>query len=279
MTQKILVTGGNGFIGRYVVRYLLDCGHEVVVSSLNDDGIDSRSKIAKDDIFSGDPNIFEKLGSPDICLHLAWKDGFNHNSPIHINNLPKHIQFCNNMMKGGLKVLSCIGTMHEVGYWEGAINEKTPCNPLSQYAIAKNAMRQSLLLTSKEFDCKFNWLRGYYIESNDPRGKSIFSKIVKAEMDGNTMFPFNSGQNKYDFLTIEEFVKYVCIAGTQGKTGGIIEICSGIPESLSDRVERFILKNNYHVKLDYGKYPDRPYDSPGIWGDPSKLKKILEDVK
>lgn len=43
-----------------------------------------------------------------------------------------------------------MGTMHEVGYWEGAIDEHTPCNPQSQYGIAKNAMRQSLMLTAKD---------------------------------------------------------------------------------------------------------------------------------
>mgnify|MGYP000311474311 CR=1 FL=1 len=32
---------------------------------------------------------------------------------------------------------------------------------------------------------------------------------------------------------------------------------------------------NYKIKLDYGAFPDRPYDSPGTWGDPTKINRIL----
>lgn len=30
-----------------------------------------------------------------------------------------------------------MGSMHEVGYWEGAIDENTPTHPSSYYGIAK----------------------------------------------------------------------------------------------------------------------------------------------
>ena len=34
------------------------------------------------DIFSDD--IYNKLGRPDACIHMAWKDGFNHASDAHM---------------------------------------------------------------------------------------------------------------------------------------------------------------------------------------------------
>ncbi len=277
--KRVLVTGGNGFIGRYVVKTLLDSGFEVTVSTLNTEGVDSRAKITNIPIFCGDPQIFKKVGSPDICIHLAWKEGFNHNSYTNIENLPNHIRFCNDMMQGGLKILSCIGTMHEVGYWEGPVGERTPCNPLTQYGVAKNAMRQSLMIAQKNSECTLNWLRGYYIESTDTRSNSIFSKIVQAEEAGKKTFPFNSGKNLYDFLKIEEFTDYLCMASTQSKVSGIIEVCSGKPQSLSDRIEQFISDNNLDIKLNYGTFPDRPYDSPGIWGDTEKLNQIMRNKR
>ncbi len=48
-----------------------------------------------------------------------------------------------------------------------------------------------------------------------------------------------------------------------------------MPTSLADQVEYFINKNNLRLTLNYGAYPDRPYDSPGVWGDPEKIKKVL----
>ena len=38
-----------------------------------------------------------------------------------------------------------------------------PCKPQSQYGIAKNALRQSLMLSMADSPCKLHWLRAYYI--------------------------------------------------------------------------------------------------------------------
>lgn len=49
------------------------------------------------------------------------------------------------------------------------------------------------------------------------------------------------------------------------------------PEKLADRVERFIKENGYGIKLKYGAFPDRPYDSKAVWGDNNKIRKIMEN--
>jgi len=107
------------------------------------------------------------------------------------------------------------------------------------------------------------------------KGSSIFSKIAKAANEGKTEFPFTSGKNQYDFLDYDDFCYRVAKASIQEKITGIINICSGKPESLSSRVERFIKDNQYNIKLKYGAFPDRPYDSKAIWGDSSKIAEIL----
>lgn len=53
---------------------------------------------------------------------------------------------------------------------------------------------------------------------------------------------------------------------------GIINICSGRPEKLSDRVERFIKENQYNIHLEYGAFPDRTYDSKAVWGNNKKIQ-------
>ena len=134
--SKVLVTGANGYIGRHVVKELCDQGHTVIASDFSFDGVDERAITCKVSIFSGEVDVFEQLGKPEVCIHLAWRDGFVHNSRAHMEDLSKHIIFLNNMIIGGLKMLSVMGTMHEVGYWEGAIDENTPCNPMSQSYVA-----------------------------------------------------------------------------------------------------------------------------------------------
>lgn len=273
--MKVLVTGANGYIGRHVVSALLDKGHEVTACDLRVSDVDSRAKVIEGNLFGDVDDIFEHLGAPDVCIHMAWRDGFVHNSPNHIGDISSHYKFLTSMIDGGLKRLAVMGTMHEVGYWEGAIDENTPCTPLSMYGIAKNTLRQAMLAYCKDKDCILYWLRAYYILGDDMRNHSIFAKLLQAEKDGEKLFPFTTGKTKYDFITVNELAKQIAIASTQNEVTGIINCCSGNPVSLADRVEQYIKEHCLSIKLDYGKYPDRPYDSPIIYGDPSKINQII----
>ena len=62
----------------------------------------------------------------------------------------------------------------------------------------------------------------------------------------------------------------------QDKICGIINICSGRPEKSADRAERFIAENHLAIRLKYGAFPDRPYDSKAVWGDPEKIDRIMQ---
>ncbi|MCD7999271.1 MAG: NAD(P)-dependent oxidoreductase [Clostridiales bacterium] len=273
--KKIVVTGANGYIGKHVVKNLIDSGNEVIAVDPIQNEIDQRATLCNEDIFSGDKAIYEKLNRPDICIHLAWKDGFVHNSVSHMMNLSRHFEFINNMVEGGCQNISIMGSMHEIGYWEGKIDENTPCNPLSQYGVAKNALRQSILLLAKNKGVNLFWLRAFYILGDDKRNNSIFAKILAASEEGKTEFPFTSGKNQFDFITVEELANQIVAASTQGKYTGIINVCSGIPVALGTKVEDFIKENNLKIQLQYGKFPDRIYDSPVIYGDNTIIQDIL----
>lgn len=275
MSKKILVTGAGGYIGRFVVKELCGRGFEVVAADVRADGIDSRAQIIRENIFSGSEKIFEELGSPDVCIHMAWRDGFVHNSPNHMGDLSSHYAFLCNMISGGLKRLAVMGTMHEIGYYEGAIDENTPCNPISMYGIAKDALRRSVFLLEKQKGFCLQWLRAFYIYGDDKRNNSVFSKLTTAAEEGKKTFPFTSGKNKYDFISVEELAKQIAAASVQTDVSGIINCCTGTPVSLADKVESFIKDHGFDIKLDYGAFPDRPYDSPAVWGDAEKINKIM----
>lgn len=277
--KRVLVTGANGYIGRHVVEHLLDLGATVLAADFSFDGVDERAERVEVPIFNGAENIYEQLGKPDVCIHLAWRNGFVHNADSHIEDLPNHYTFLKNMIEGGLQHLVVMGTMHEVGYWEGAIDENTPTNPLSLYGIAKNSLRQMVDLLAKKNEVCFQWIRGYYIIGDDIKSNSIFSKIVQAEMAGNKTFPFTSGKNLYDFISLEELTKEIACVGLQTEVTGIINCCSGKPVSLAEQVEKFIKEHDYKIRLEYGAYPDRAYDSPGVWGDAHKIEQIMSKVE
>jgi dTDP-6-deoxy-L-talose 4-dehydrogenase (NAD+) len=276
--MKILVTGANGYLGSGIVKQLLDNGQTVVATDISIDLIENRAERFVSNIFEVE-NPYDFYGKPDLLLHLAWRDGFVHNSPNHIGDLSKHVSFIESMIESGIKRVAVMGSMHEIGFIEGSIDENTPCRPESMYGIAKDALRNVTRLLAKKNNVTFQWLRGYYIVGNSQRGSSIFSKIAVAAAEGKTEFPFTMGQNQFDFLDYEEFCMQVAAVVEQNEVNGIINICSGKPEKLCDRVERFIKENNFKVKLQYGVFPDRSYDSKAVWGDNKKIRKILEKYK
>ena len=276
--MNVLVTGANGYLGRGIVKALLDFGEKVTATDFSIDGIDERANRVEGDIFSITAP-YEYFGEPDVLLHLAWKDGFIHYSDAHIRELPKHYDFIRKFIDSNVKSIAVMGSMHEIGFYEGCIKDETPCNPITPYGISKNALRELLFMLAKKQNKNILWLRGYYIVGNYLNGASIFSKIAAAEAEGKKEFPFTTGQNQYDFLDYDEFCNQVASAVVQSEINGIINICSGKPEKLADRVERYIRTNNFSIKLKYGAFPDRPYDSKAVWGDNSKITRILDNRK
>ena len=274
--MKILVTGANGYLGQGIVRIILNNGHCVVATDFNTQFVDERAERIACNLFEVD-NPYSFFGEPDVLLHLAWRDGFVHYSSAHIDDLPKHYAFIKKMVDGGIQQVAVMGSMHEIGFFEGSINESTPCHPTTPYGIAKNALRDLTQMICKQKNIVFQWLRGYYIVGNSKFGSSIFSKITAAVDEGKTEFPFTLGQNQYDFIDYSDFCAQVAAVVGQKNEQGIINICSGKPEKLADRVERFIKENGYRIKLQYGAFPDRPYDSKAIWGNDTKIRKIMEN--
>ena len=173
-----------------------------------------------------------------------------------------------------------MGSMHEVGYWEGAIDEHTPTNPKSLYGIAKNTLRQICLeLAAGKEDVCLQWIRGFYILGDDLKNNSVFSKILKADMEGKEKFPFTSGKNQYDFIKVNELSEQIVAVAEQTEIAGVINCCTGKPHSLAEEAEAFIKEHKLNIQLEYGAFPDRAYDSPGVWGNPDKINKILAGNK
>ena len=174
----------------------------------------------------------------------------------------------------GCPRILALGTMHEVGYWEGPVDADTPTNPQSLYGVAKDALRRALLLALPDHTSMV-WARAYYIYGDDRRSNSIFHKMLEAAEEGRTSFPFTSGKNQYDFIRVEELGRQLAALAEAADVTGIVNCCSGEPVSLAAKAEQFIDENHLDISLDYGAFPDRPYDSPGVWGDATAIAALM----
>lgn len=274
--STVVVTGAAGYLGHHVVRAVLDRGHEVVaaVRPGRGEGLDPRAVVVEADILAPDFDPAVWGAQPDAVVHLAWKDGFRHNSPAHMSQLSAHFDLLTRLAERGVARIVALGTMHEVGYWEGAIEAGTPTAPLSQYGIAKDALRRALPLAVPE-TTSLAWARAYYIYGDDRRSESIFRKLLDAADAGRTEFPFTTGKNLYDFIRVEELGRQIAALTDAVDVTGTVNCSSGEPMSLAQKVEEFIAENDLGVSLQYGAFPDRAYDSPGVWGDATVIRSVM----
>lgn len=278
MEQAVVITGAGGYVGRHVVRAVADLGYRPVAITRRrpEEPLDARAETVEADVLDPGFELDSIVPVREVAavIHLAWQDGFVHNASSHMDSLSAHYRVLTGLTDLGIRRIAALGTMHEVGYWEGAIDADTPTNPVTLYGIAKDALRRSTLL-SIGGRSQYVWLRAFYILGDDRRNRSIFAKLLEAADRGETEFPFTTGSTLYDFIDVAELGRQIAVAATTDGVVGVLNVCTGAPESLASRVERFISEQELGIRLRYGAFPDRPYDSPGIWGDAEAINALM----
>lgn len=280
--KRILVTGANGYIGSHLVNKLNNYNYfKVIATDIHNDNINRKVNFIPCNILEKcrDHDLFDKLGCPEICIHLAWQDGFNHNEQSHIDFLPLHYHFIKNLVDCGCSHIAVAGSFREYGNANGKISEDYPTIPTSNYTWAKISFKSLLDLYFKNKDICFQWMRFFTPFGDDYQNNSILSKILKWEKEGKKLFAFTDGNEKYDYIHIQELVDQIIAIVSQTNIAGPINCCSGVPISLKDFVNNFIEKNGLKIKPDYGKFARRDYDPNIIYGDKTKILKILNITK
>jgi len=275
--MKIAMTGASGFIGRHVLTDLLKQGVEIVAVTRGTLPAElSRAvRTVKVDISRPTPNCFEKIGCPEILIHLAWDGLPNYKSLHHFETeLPRQYHFLKTMVESGLPSLLVTGTCFEYGKQSGSLSEEMLAKPNNPYGYAKNALRLQLEFLQSTNPFSLTWARLFYMYGQGQSNTSLFTKLKEAVVRGDKVFNMSGGEQLRDYLPVGEIAHQIVRLAMLKRDIGVVNICSGEPVSVRKLVERWLHENNWKIELNLGHYPYPDYEPMAFWGDSSRIDSI-----
>ncbi len=290
--EKILVTGGAGFIGSNVAEALIRQGKNVIIiDDFNDfynpawkrENIkeikkraaiyeaDIRDKQALEDIFKK-----EKFGS---IIHLAARAGVRPSIKDPILYQEVNIGGTHNILeaarKYGIQNLILASSSSVYGN-----QKKTPFseddrvdNPISPYAASKRAMELLAYTYHHLFDMNITCLRFFTVYGEGGRPDAAPYLFTEKILKGEEIQKFGDGTSKRDYTYVGDIVEGItkCL----GKTFGyeIINLGSNNPVSLNEFIE--ILEKTTGKKANVKELPMQKGDVDITYADITKAKKLL----
>ncbi|CAM3774080.1 NAD-dependent epimerase/dehydratase family protein [Polynucleobacter arcticus] len=279
--MKIAVTGSTGFIGQYVLRELVSRSDvdSIIATGRHKERpliIPEEFQYEYLDMTSPSPDDYERIGRPDILIHLAWEGLPNYRSLHHFETeLPKQYAFLNSLLSSGLPSLLVTGTCFEYGMASGELSEEMAVRPTNPYGFAKNALREQLEYRQKKSEFNLTWARLFYLYGNGQASSSIYSLLMSAINNGEVNFKMSKGDQLRDFLPIEIAAKNLVRLIFQDSNVGIVNIGSGSPISIRSLVEGWVSGRNAKISLQLGSFPYPDYESLAFWASAKKLNQIL----
>lgn len=262
MSQKILLTGATGFVGRQILRLL--CESNVQTCCVVRQGKEHLLKnydtlervISTPDLFAEDCHFWEDA-CKDIStiIHCAWysEPGKYLQSPKNLECLSGTLQFAKGAFKSGVKRFIGIGTCAEYDLTHGLLSIHTPLNPTSLYASSKAACFLVLSQYFASINIDFAWCRLFYLYGEGEDSRKLIAYLRMNLSQGNAA-ELTSGKQIRDFLDVQEAAQMI-VHIAQSKHTGAYNICSGIPITVRQFAEKIA---DEYGRRDLLKFNARP---------------------
>lgn len=278
--MNVALTGATGFVGRHVLAALAahDVGLSVVVRNADPPlALPAGARTVVMDLDDAGPDIFDRLGHPDVLVHLAWGGLPHYAAAAHLDiELPRQRRFLDACVQGGLRRLLVTGTCLEYGMQEGALGEDRPAAPTTAYAIAKHRLHHELNAWRAERCLALAWLRVFYLFGPGQAASSLYAQLNAAMDRGDTHFPMSAGEQVRDFMPVEQAAGEIVRLAMLPIDAGTVNLCSGEPTRVIDIAKRWVVERGGAITLDAGRFPYPTYEPFSFWGSRARLDQLLE---
>lgn len=265
--MKILVTGGNGYIGTRLQNALSSLSiHEVFV-------VESKVDLTKSS------SVLNKLVlNADVIIHLAAKS--RPDSEILLrNNIPSTLNLLEAIRTHGKKEIKIVFASSFAVYKPASnsslIKETSPTEPRNAYGLSKLLCEQLI-----EAYCKFYNLRSLILRISNvygPQAKINHTSVIANYLDSirrNKSLVINgTGKQTRDFIFVDDVVDAI-VKSIHHPTDSfdIFNICSSENTSMNDIVHK--LSDISKKKLGF-IYKKGGVDSDNFIGDHTKASRLL----
>ena len=250
--MKILVTGGTGFIGRWVVKRLLKDGHKLwIIDNLSNSKIDNieefiyhenLEKVLIEDL--KDREFLKKLCHDvqfDICYHLA----------ASINDTMGTFYLLEECRAHKIKMVFMSTCMvYDKAKSDKGITESDSIKPASPYAGAKIAAENMVLSYYFAYKLPVVVLRpfntfGPFQKSNGEGG--VVAIFINNKLKGQSISIYGDGTQTRDLLYVEDCADFVVETGYSEKANGkIIHAGSGNDITINE-LASYISENKVQI--------------------------------
>lgn len=283
--DKLMLVGGNGFIGRTIIEQLHD-QYQIVVLTRNPDadffkesgvrylqydGFDTPSELLKQIMRTETPDYILNLASVvtaerDLAL-LSQMVEVDFKLLLSIYDAAKDLK--------SLKLFVQFGSAEEYGNIAPPFRETDREYPNSPYALSKQLATNTAIMLRANFDFPVTVLRlGNVFGKYQPSGK--FIPYVIEKLHTNSDIEMTLGEQKRDFIyaPVVVAILHELIKRHDKINGEIINVASGESHSLKDIVEFCRTSIGSSSKVIYGKYPYRENEMMDFCCDTSKLSRL-----
>lgn len=235
--KEVLITGGDGFTGKYVEQELKARGFRVV--NLEERGtkyenIDLRDKLLlKERLSAVKANFIVHLAAISNTQHKPSDDFYTVNT-IGTDNLLSAIQETQPNVEG--VVLASSANVYGQGCSGVPISEDTPLNPLNHYAVSKVAMEYVVSWYRKYYPITI--LRPFNYIGIGQKENFVVPKIVSAFRNKLPSIDLGDVDAVRDFSDVRDVAKIYALVLEKKCFFPIINICSGQSVSIREIVSR-----------------------------------------
>jgi len=279
MDSRVLVTGGNGFIGKQLLPLLQNESYEIhaisreVKNNYPDNIIWHQADLLNFDSIS---KLLSKV-KPDKLIHLAWDvtPGKYLESESNFQGLNAGLNlFKEFIQNGGTRIVGA-GTCYEYDIRYGYLQEDfTPRNPLTYYGLCKKHLFDITQAYCKKKNVEFAWGRIFYVFGPHEYESRFIPSMIRSYLQGVTA-QVSHGYQIRDYLYVKDVAR-VFSSLCSSQYNGAVNIGSGQPVNLRYLVDiiREIIGDAFVVH--YSEHFPSDDEIPLILADSKKIRDKLK---